>query len=176
MNPEMQTTLLNTYPPKLIATILKALREKTNENDQLQVSVPEPPLEYDPILQGGENSGMMCPKILCFLQHVEKASARLFRCETVGRNLEGTQTSLLTQRTRKFLRDCAREYKTKKQGEIQKALPASQLFSAMPRLEASKVLVSIMMSVSLSNQGEQLKLRHYDISRAHFQGKALRLN
>ena len=26
MNPEMQTTLLNTYPPKLIATILKALR------------------------------------------------------------------------------------------------------------------------------------------------------
>ena len=29
MNPEMQTTLLNTYPPKVIATILKALREKT---------------------------------------------------------------------------------------------------------------------------------------------------
>ena len=26
MNPEMQTTLLNTYPPTLIATILKALR------------------------------------------------------------------------------------------------------------------------------------------------------
>ena len=29
MNPEMQTTLLSTYPPKLIATILKALREQT---------------------------------------------------------------------------------------------------------------------------------------------------
>ena len=28
MNPEMQTTLLNTCPPKLIATILKALREQ----------------------------------------------------------------------------------------------------------------------------------------------------
>ena len=28
MNPEMQTTLWNTYPPKLIATILKALREQ----------------------------------------------------------------------------------------------------------------------------------------------------
>ena len=28
MNPEMQTTLLDTYPPKLIATILKALREQ----------------------------------------------------------------------------------------------------------------------------------------------------
>ena len=28
MNPEMQTALLNTYPPKLTATILKALREQ----------------------------------------------------------------------------------------------------------------------------------------------------
>ena len=35
MNPEMHTTLLNTYPPKLIATILKALREQLKENDQL---------------------------------------------------------------------------------------------------------------------------------------------
>ena len=35
MNPEMQTTLLNPYPPKLIATILKALREQLKENDQL---------------------------------------------------------------------------------------------------------------------------------------------
>ena len=35
MNPEMQTTLLNTYPPTLIATILKALREQLNENGQL---------------------------------------------------------------------------------------------------------------------------------------------
>ena len=59
---------------------------------------------------------------------------------------------------------CAREYKTKKQGKIQRALPASQLFSAMPPLEAVKVLVSIMMSVSLSNKGKPLKLRHYDIS------------
>ena len=35
MNPEMQTTLLNTYPPKLISTILKALREKLREKDHL---------------------------------------------------------------------------------------------------------------------------------------------
>ena len=35
MNPEMQTTLLNTYRPKLSATILKALREQLKENDQL---------------------------------------------------------------------------------------------------------------------------------------------
>ena len=66
--------------------------------------------------------------------------------------------------TRKKIRSrlCAREYKTKKQGKIQRALPASQLFSAMPPLEAVKVLVSIMMSVSLSKKGtiEVETLRH----------------
>ena len=70
---------------------------------------------------------------------------------------------------------CARDYKTKKQCKIQRVLPASQLFSAMPPLEAVKVLVSIMMSVSLSNEGKPMKLRHHDISRAHFQGTAQRL-
>ena len=34
----------------------------------------------------------------------------------------------------------------------------------------SKVLVSFMMSVSLLNKAKSLKLRHYDISRAYFQG------
>ena len=38
-SPKMHTTLLNTYPSTLIATILKAL--------------PEIPLEYDQILKGG---------------------------------------------------------------------------------------------------------------------------
>ena len=59
MNPEMQTTLLNTYPHKLIATILKALCEQLKENDQLDAveeiagPAPEIPLEYDQILKGG---------------------------------------------------------------------------------------------------------------------------
>ena len=52
MNPEMQTTLLNTYPPKLIPTILKALREQLKENDQWNAveeiagPVPEIPLAW----------------------------------------------------------------------------------------------------------------------------------
>ena len=57
---------------------------------------------------------------------------------------------------------CAREFKTKKQCKIQSALLASQLYSAMPLLAAVKMLVSIMMSVSLSNKGTPLK---YQISR-----------
>ena len=68
--------------------------------------------------------------------------------------------------TRKKVRSrlCAREYNTKMQGKTQRALPASNcLFSAMPPLEAVKVSVSIMMSVSLSNKGETIEvgtLRH----------------
>ena len=54
--------------------------------------------------------------------------------------------------------------------QIQRTLLASQLFSAMPPLEAAKVIVSIMMSVGWWSKGKLLKLRHDDISRAHFQG------
>ena len=59
MNLEMQTALLNTYLPKLIATILKALREQLKENDQSNAveeiarPVPEILLEYDQILKEG---------------------------------------------------------------------------------------------------------------------------
>ena len=63
---------------------------------------------------------------------------------------------------------CAREHKTKQQGKVQRALPASHSFSAMPPFEAVEALVSIMMSVSWSNKGKPL--RHIDISRAHFYG------
>ena len=59
MNPEMHTTLLNTYPPKLIATFLKARREQLKENDQLNAveeiagPAPEIPPEYDQLLKEG---------------------------------------------------------------------------------------------------------------------------
>ena len=59
MNFEMQTSLLNVNPPKLIATILKALLEHPKENHQLNSveeiagPVPEIPLEYDQILKEG---------------------------------------------------------------------------------------------------------------------------
>ena len=59
MNLEMQTTLLNTYLPKLITTILKALSQQLKENDQLNTveeiagPVSEIHFEYDQILKGG---------------------------------------------------------------------------------------------------------------------------
>ena len=58
MNLEMQTTSLNTYPPKLTATILKALREQLkkeqlNAVEELAGPVPDIPLEHDQILKEG---------------------------------------------------------------------------------------------------------------------------
>ena len=51
MNPEVQTTLLNTYPPKLIATTLKALREQLKVNDQLsaveEIAGPVPEILHE---------------------------------------------------------------------------------------------------------------------------------
>ena len=56
MNLKMHITLLNTYLPKLIATILRALREQLKDNDQLNVVgeiaglVPQIPVEFEQIL------------------------------------------------------------------------------------------------------------------------------
>ena len=130
-----------------------------------------------------------CQKILCWLRHEETDwvhSEGVYEIVPMQEwkdagmkplDVIWVDTEKSVDPTRKKIRSrlCAREYKTKKQGKIQRALPASQLFSAMPSLEAVKVLVSIMMLVSLSNKGKPLKLRHCDISRAHFQGTAQRL-
>ena len=173
MNPEMQTTLLNTYPSKLIATILKARREQLKENDQLNAveeiagRVPEIPLEYDQILKGGrfwdDVNGGYLPEDLVQAARREEIDWVHSEgvCEVVPMpeykdagmkplDLIWVDTDKSVDPTRKKIRSrlCAREYKTKKQGKFQRALPASQLLSAMPPLEAVKVLVSIMMSVS----------------------------
>ena len=86
------------------------------------------------------------------MQECRNAGMKPLYLICVDRQVCGSESKKIRSRLR------AREYKTKKQGKIQRALPASQLFYAMPPLEAVKVLVSI--SVSLSNKGKPLKLRH----------------
>ena len=198
MDPEMQTTLLNTYPPKLMATILKALREQLKENDQLnaarEIAGPVPEIRHQ-ILKGGgrfwdDVNGGNLPEDLVLAARREEIDwthtegvceiVPMQECKDAGMkplDLISVDTDKSVDTTHKKIRSrlCAREYKTKKQGKIQRALPASQLFSAMPLLEAVKVLVSIMMPVSLSNKGKPMKKRHCDIIRAHFQGTAQRL-
>ena len=98
----------------------------------------------------------MCPKILLWLREVKRLIGYIFEgvyeivpmqeCRDAGMkplDLLWVDTDKSVDPTRKNSRSrlCAREYKTKKQGKMQRALPASQLFSAMPLLEAVKVLV-----------------------------------
>ena len=107
MSPEMQTSLLNTYPPKLIATILKALREQLQENDPLSVfeeiagPAPEIPLEHDQILKDGggfwdDVNGGDLSDVERFHGYILKVSTTASRCR---------QTSLWIPLTRKFDRD-----------------------------------------------------------------------
>ena len=166
MNPEMQTTPLNTYQPKLIATILKALREQLKENDQLNAveevvgPAPEIPLEYDQILKGGgkfwdDVNGGYLPEDLVLAARREEIDwvhsegvyeiVPMQECKDAGMKpldliCADTDKSVDPTHKKNRSRLCATEYKTKKQGKIQRALPASQLFSAMPPLEAVKVL------------------------------------
>lgn len=66
----------------------------------------------------------------------------------------------------------AREIKARKK-ESEK-LSAAQLFMATPPVESFYMLISIWMSVLHSASGRQLKLGIWDVSRAHFMGKAER--
>ena len=54
------------------------------------------------------------------------------------------------------------------------SLEPEQLFSAMPPLEASKLLCSLKVSMKTSRKANPLKLAHFDISRAHFMPKPRR--
>ena len=104
-------------------------------------------------------------------------NARVYRWkqETVGFDLGDADISVDAAHKKCRSRLCAREYKTKSQSKILRALLASQFCSAMPPLEAVKVLVSIMMSVGWSSKCNPLKLKQHDLSRAHFQRTAQRL-
>ena len=71
-------------------------------------------------------------------------------------------------RSRLVVRECTKGKNAKR------ALPAEQLFSAMPPLEALKILLSLKVTRKVSKKGKTLKIAHFDISRAHFVPKAER--
>ena len=72
-------------------------------------------------------------------------------------------------RSRLVVREC-----TKGKHAKFAAMSPEQLFSAMPWLEALKLLVSLKMSLQKSRRGKELKIGIWDISRAHFMPEAKR--
>ena len=132
--------------------------------------VPDIPLEYVQILKEGgkfwdDVNGGYVPEDLVLAARREEIDwvhsqgvyeiVPVQECKDAGMkpfDLVWVDTDTSVDPTRKKIRSRlrAREHNTKKQGKIRRAPAAAQLFSAMPPLEALKVLVSIMMSVSLS--------------------------
>ena len=141
----MQRTLLNTNPPRLIASILKALREQPKESEQLHSveeiagPVPEIPLEYDQISkEGGRfwddvNDGYLPEDLVLAWRREEIVwvhSEGVYEivpkqeCRDAGikpLDLIWVDTDKSVDPTRKKIRSrlCAREHKMKKQGEVQ---------------------------------------------------------
>ena len=129
MNPEMQTTLLNTYPPKLIATILKALREQLKENDKLNAvekiagPVPEIILEYDQILKeegkiwDDVNGGYLPEDLVLAARREEIDWVQSEGVYEIVPMQECTQASLWIRHARKFNRGCVQE-NTKRRSKV----------------------------------------------------------
>ena len=172
-------------PSNLIATILKALREQLNEIDlqhsveEIATPVPETPLEYDQILKGGrfwdDVDGGYLPEDLALAARREEIDwihsegvyeiVPIHECKDSGMkllDLNWVDTDKSVVPTRKKIRSrlCAREYKTKKQRKI-----LSKLWRCLSQSWCRWVC---------RTKGKPLKLRHNDISRAHFQGTAQR--
>ena len=162
LNPEMQATLLNTHPPKLVATILKALREYLKENDQLNAveeiagPIQTIPLENDQILkEAGRfwddvNGGYLPEDLVLAATREEIDSVYSEDCLRDCSNASMKPLDLNLGGHRQICGPNAQEYsiETVCQGiqdedarqDSKSFLLASQLFSAMPPLEAVKVL------------------------------------
>ena len=102
----VQSTLVKTCPAKLIATILKALREQLKETDQLNAveetagPVPEINLEYDQILKEKGTMSMenICQKISCLLPDVKRLRGYILKVNTnlsQCKNVKFASTKLL---------------------------------------------------------------------------------
>ena len=71
---------------------------------------------------------------------------------------------------------CVRECKRRRGVRTEAELDPSSVFSAMPPLEALKLMMSHQVSAKMSRRKGKLRLKmaHFDISRAHFMPKAER--
>ena len=145
----------------MIATILKAFREQLKEAHQLIAGpAAEIPLEFDQILKGGgfwdDVNGGYLPEDLVLTVRREELELVHFEgvieivpmqdCKDASKKLleliwVDTEKSVDLAHKKHRSRLCSKEYKTKKQGRIQRSLPTSQVFLAMPPLEAVKAVV-----------------------------------
>lgn len=183
------------YPPKLVAAVLKALKRQLIEDGELNAldSFASGPYPEHPLIEEGEWNTFFDDVNGTWLNTTLVKEARkeeikwvhdmhiydkVPRAQMLADGMKPVSLRWIDtnkgddDRPNYRSRLVAREIKAKKKPHEQ--IPASQLFSAMPPLEAVKFLCSLMMSKRTSSRGKPLKLGFWDISRAHFYGNAVR--
>ena len=184
------------YPPKLCRAVLRGLRRQVEEDrgsgfQSLCAIVggpfpAEPEMPDDVILEGfwdDVNGGWLNEKDV---RKARKEELEWMHTREVYRKVDLSEcwdvtgkppVSLRWVDTNKgsdmkpFIRSrmVARELRARTP-----ELTAAELFSAMPPLEALKLLCSLLVSMKVSRHGRPLKLAFFDISRAHLYGKPKR--
>ena len=179
-------------PPRLVRAFLKGVRDQLKLNGDLSPldeyasgMVPEQ-RDVDMVTDGGYwddvRGGWLRLDLVEEARHEEmtwlktmevyaKVDERIAKAEKAKMlTLRWVDTNKGTEEAPKIRsRLVAREIKAR--GAV--AEP-SQLFSAMPPLEALKVLIVGLTTLRKSTRGGELKLAFWDVSRAHFYGHARR--
>ena len=180
------------YPPKLVNAVLKGLKEQMVEDGSLSAvdayaagPVPEEPsmpagnwYQYWDDVNGGylDSEGVLKARQL-EMEYIHKQGVwkrvPLDQCiQETGKQpipLKWVDTNK-GDHTNPNLRSrlVVKDIKARKGPEDQ--LDPAMLFSAMPPLEAVRILTSMLMSKQRSKHGRPLRLGSWDISRAHFYG------
>ena len=177
------------FPPRLVASVLKGIKRKVL--DQKVISAVElesggPTAELPELWNQPDykeywddvNGGFLNPRLvrearLLELDWIKKEKVYDYRSR-VEAEKKGIKPFPLGDKNTPFVRSriCVRE--CKKGRNAVESLEPEQLFSAMPPLEALKLLCSLKVSLETSRRGKPLKLAHFDICRAHFMPKARR--
>ena len=176
----LKATLWNMYNPILMETILKALREQSEEDDQMK-PVGDRKVQYHKLCSNGnqpwtseENSGNDNPENIHWWSGVDRepglvqglVAEKVHHAEEITEEIDEAGISAITfdcgtgrkwwSTCRRCLWDCsnARHRRLAQTSFVDESVDST-----------SKVLVSTMMSASLS-----FDMKDYDISRAYFQG------
>ena len=182
--------------PSAIVMMLKQVRNHLNHVGALGAEIGQdggphadlPDLHTDPEWReywDDVNGGMLDSKLTqqarkLEMDWVKKEKVYEYRCKSEAQEKGITPIPLLWIDTNKgdlenpFVRSRLVVRERTKGRNAREALPAEQLFSAMPPLEALKLLLSLKVTKKVSKRGKKLKIAHWDISRAHFVPKAER--
>ncbi|CAK0809617.1 unnamed protein product, partial [Prorocentrum cordatum] len=184
------------YPPKLVEAVLEELKDTLNDVGELSTAQVQQsgPVPVDAAVPPGDwtsywddvNGGYLEAGLVAQARTVEREWVKKQELiEIVPRSQAFAETGRPpiplkwvdtnkgdAERPNYRSRLVVKEIKAKKRPDEQ--LEASEVFSAMPPLEAMRSLVSLMVTWTRGRKPGNFKIGFFDISRAHFYGKAQR--